>query len=888
MGESLLQTKLYAPPIRKALVTRPHLFEKLNASRNSKLILISAPAGFGKSTLVSSWLASDPNAAWLALDQEDNDPRVFWQYVVAAIQNVEPGFGIDAQQFLRSQKFVNSQPVLVSLLNEISENSLELRLVLDDYHLIDSQDVHDGLNFFIERMPPTVHLVLLTRIDPPISLGKLRASDDLVEIRSADLHFTIDDSVDLFRRVMNLDLHQDQVRALTGRTEGWVAGLQMAGLSIKKLDRPDQVAEFIDGFTGSHRHIFDYLTDEVLVHQSPETQTFLLQTSLLDQFNASLCKAVTGNENSQAMLEYLESSNLFLFPLDENRRWYRYHHLFATSLQRRLRHHPDLNQDKLNLLAADWFETHGMVDQAIKHLKDANNLGGVALLIKNNGAEALQPGRLNRLQGWLDTLPAEVVKNDALLASLQAWVYYFEHKSDQVFTWVEYVQHAVGQSLEESPASSFESWGTILGLQSWVACQRGDYQRGVQLAREALEKLPDSDHTWRGKIYIMLAEALAGGGRAAESIAAYEMSLQYNQEAGNWIATSAILANIWMTKVLRGHLIEAKQKLDQVIGTLWKLGQSINASTLRMARLVILYEQNDLNQVGLELSDLWKLIQFDSSIATARYDYLSSKYHTSMGEHDKAYLSLRKLEEAAVSWSTPDERARAIGDCMRIYLRMGERQKPEAWLNSIKYDRENLTLLRNDEYLAIADVLRFSDLPQARQEGLDLVDALLNYCDDLQIYGVKIEVYCLKALLLAAHDDMPAALSSLARAISAGEPEGYVRTFVDFGEPMAELLNEAISQDIHTTYAAFLLTQFPEGMGLHDDLKGQPDLIEPLSERELEVLSLLATHLSGPQIAERLHISPNTLKTHTRNIYKKLGVNSRDQAIIDARELDLL
>ena len=888
MDDSLLKTKLNAPPIRELRVHRPHLLEKLNVGLTKRLTLVSAPAGYGKSTLVRSWLVSQPATAWLALDQGDNEPRVFWQYLIAAIQTVEQGLGSDVQRFLRSQKFEEPQPVLVNILNELDEKSIELTLVLDDYHFIVSKDIHDSLNYFLEHKPPTVHLVLLTRVDPPFPLGRLRANDDLSEIRTADLQFRTDECNDFMSRVMNLDLDQDQIGVLNARTEGWIAGLQMAGLSIKGLVKPEQVAGFINDFTGSHRHIFDYLTDEVLAHQTQETRDFLMRTSILDRFNAPLCKAVTGNENSQAILEHLERSSLFLFPLDEDRHWYRYHHLFATLLQRRLKHRPDLMPASLNQLAADWFEAHGMVDLAIQHLQDANNPDDMARLIRQYGAEALQPGQLGRLQRWLDNLPADTVQNDVLLAGLQAWIYYFEQQTDQVFIWVGHIQRAVEQSPEQTNQSPIESWGTILGLQSWVACQRGDYRQGVQLAQEALDRLPSSDHTWRGKIYILLAEALAGEGRTAEAISAYELSLQYNQEAGNWIATSAILAAIWMTKVLRGYLHEGKQQLDQVILTLMKLGQAFNASILRMARLAILYEQNELDQVGTELADLWKYIKFDSTVAIARYYYLTAMYYAALGEHELAIRSLRSLEEAAVSWSTPDERARAIGGAMRIYLRLGERNKTDVWLRSVEFDPKNLTLLRNDEYLAIADVLRFSDSYQDRQDGLELVDALLEYCDELQIYSIKIEVYCLKALLIAVLDNTTAALTQLEPALSAGESQSYVRTFVDFGQPMEKLLEQAISHQIHNEYATFLLTQFTQTSGQQVNDKPWPGLNEPLSERELEVLALLASHLSGPEIADRLNISPNTIKTHIRNIYSKLGVNSRDQAVIKTQELNLL
>ncbi|MDX1436844.1 MAG: hypothetical protein R3335_08540, partial [Anaerolineales bacterium] len=750
MDTHLLKTKLNIPIIRHGIVARPDLIKKLNAGLSRRLTLVSAPAGYGKSTLVSWWLAGQSHGAWLALDRGDNDLRAFWQYMIAALQTTAPQFGRDAQQHLRSQQNLNPQPILVSLLNEISESSQEVRLVLDDYHVIDSQEIHDSLRFFVENLPRGLHLTLLTRVDPPLSLGRLRANAELSEIRMADLRFNAHESADFLRKVMKIDLNPEQVQALNTRTEGWVAGLQMAGLTIQELGQPQDVASFLKDFTGSQRHIFDYLTDEVLIHQPQNVKDFLIKTSILERFNASLSEAVTGTNNTQTILDHLENSNLFLFPLDENRQWYRYHHLFATLLQRRLQQHADISPAALHQSAAEWHEMRRSIDPALMHLQAAGNTEGMIRLIKQHGVEFLRPAKIHNLQSWLDSLPGETVKQDAHLAGLQAWIFYFEQDTDQVEVWANRAQRVIEEAANDRQLDDPQLWGSILGLQSWSASQQGDFNRGVRLAQEALDVLPPNAHTWRGINQLLLAEALAGTGATAESIAAYQQSLPYHVEGRNLITGSAIVAAIWMTRMLRGQLNQAREEFERLIERITEADQAYSAVFPRLARVSILYEQNNLSEVLDELDDLWAIVQFDLTYTSIRYHYFKARYYTAVGDRESVWQPIQEMEDILDRWSAVDERARSMGEVIRIYLRLGDKRRPESWLQSVDYDINNLTLLHINEYISIADVLLSRNTPESRQEALNLLNGVHTICDEAELYGMKIEVYCLQALLLAA------------------------------------------------------------------------------------------------------------------------------------------
>lgn len=886
MTGTLLRAKLIIPPARAAHVRRPQLVDRLIQGLDGKLTLVSAPAGYGKTTLVSSSLSKRLGAAWVSLDQGENDLGQFWRYVVNAIQTIDPHLSLDAERIVPTSEAAEIQPLLIGLLNEITDRAPNLILVLDDYHAIQSEEVHRSLDYFLEYMPPSVHIIVLTRIDPPLSLGRLRAEGSLTEIRSADLQFSVTEATDFLRSVMKLDLPQEQITLLRGRTEGWVAGLQMAGLSMRTMTRREELAAFVADFAGSHRHILDYLTDEVLAHQADDLQAFLLQTSILDPFNASLCAMLTGNDKSQEVLEYLESSNLFLFPLDENRQWYRYHHLFATLLQHRLAQRPTPERARLHRLAAAWLESHDMIDQAIKHHVEAGDKEEVARLIKQLGAETLQPGALHRLKGWLDRLSPEQLQNDAWLAALMAWVGFFEQQTEDVAIWVDHAHLAL--SMSETGTRDVQLFAMVLGLQAWLCSQRGEFDRAVALAEKALDILPEAVLLWRGKLYIFLGEALAGLGRTADALGAYERSLQYNDEAGNWVTASSIMAAIWMSIMLRGRLNEARSQYDRLITTVTGLGQSLSATILRLGRVAVLYEQNQLSAVGPELAEIAMLLRYGAGDMAIRVRYLQTIYLLANGQRDEAIRALARLEQGVLAWTTQYEQRLAMGRLMRVYIRLGDLRRARQWSQSIEIDLANLTLLRIEEYLALADIWRFDNSDQARHEGLELLLAAEQLCDEAEMFGIMIDINCLQALLLAATDDVDEALVAIGRALHRAENEGYVRTFIDFGQPMAELLEKAAAANIYPNQARFLLGQYSQETRPPAIGKDKPAIVESLSARELEVLALLATHLTGPEIAEQLAISTNTLKTHTRNIYGKLGVNGRNDAVVKAQALQLL
>ena len=861
---------------------------KLNAGLNRKVTLIAAPAGFGKTTLASFWLSQiDRPSVWISLDEDDNDLGRFFTYAAAAVEQVE-GTGRNLYNLLQSPQRATLKMLASALINDCTAAPDPFLLALDDYHVISNNDIFDATTFLIDHLPPQLHLLITSRTDPLLPWPRLRAGRELTELRMGDLRFSDQEAADYLRNLMGLELSSEQVAALEVRTEGWIAGLQMAALSMQGLEKKDGISAFIADFTGSHRYIFDYLTDEVLRQRPPNTRAFLLETSILDSFNASLCTAVTGQEDSGAILDALDRANLFLLPLDEKRQWYRYHHLFAAFLEHRLAQRPKEECDRLQQRAAQWFAAQGMPDQAIKHYNASADFKNIARIIRQYGAEILQPDQLNRLQDWLDALSSETIQADPWLAMLQAWIYYYEQQTEQVAVWVEYARQSLEEAVDLSQEELAYLRGILMSLRSWLASQLGDFNNGVRLAEDALAILPETAHVWRGIIYVFWGLSLFGLGRTAEAIAIYEKALQYGDRVGNWIATSAMNDAIAMTIIFRGLLNEGLFQLNKVVGVIMDAGQVASATNLRLTRLTILYERNDLQAVGSELAELRPFIRYGVGIEEMRYQYLTAKYYASAGDNQTALQALTQLEDSISSWTTPDEKARAEAAIMRIYLRLDLLEKPFDWLSSFVVDPQNLTFVRITEYLAVADIARFVDSAETQQLALELMGAVLDLCDEAGASGFKIEIYCLQALLLAEAQDIQRAISAIDRALALAEPERYSRTFIDFGQPMASLLNQAIMANCHPQYAGFLLTQFAPEQDPPINRNMKQNTIDPLSEREMDVLPLLATHLSGPEIADQLHISINTLKTHTRNIYSKLNVNGRSDAVVKARELGLL
>jgi len=711
----------------------------------------------------------------------------------------------------------------------------------------------------------------------------LRVRDELTEIRAADLRFSAEEVQQFFDNTTQLSLTTHNTTSIEQRTEGWAVGLQLAALALKRTHNID---DFVANFSGSHRYVMDYLTDEVLNQLSEAENWFLLHTSILESMCADLCNAITGREDSQAQLEQLEAINLFLIPLDYERRWYRYHHLFATLLQHRLRQLPQDEQNALHLRAAKWYENNGMIDAAMKHHKSAENIEGIVKIIGNHARESIMVGNIMQVQGWLHNLPEELVRENLLLAGLQAWMHYFMQQSEQTAKWINHANVALQQMLPMPDEHYIHAWGSMIALQAWVAIQRGDWQAAIQITQDAIEKLPESMLAERGMNYAFLAEALAASGNPADANAAYNMSIQYNETGGNWIAVTGMTSSIADMYLAQGHLQQAKVLLDDIIEKVTALGQPKSTSNPRTFRLKIWHELNKLDEMREELAIVWQMVQYDVSKATVPYHLMAAIYYVAQGNHEDAVDELQQVEVEIQDWTMLHDKAIILAQIMRVYIQLGLLEKPLEWLKSTEITINNLDYLRIKIYLAAVDVLRFVE--QSGDNALELITQLHQLCATVSAVGFRLDVYCLEALHMARIGDSLGALSPLREALIIAEQAGYIRSFVRYGEPMAHLLYEASARKIHTDYAGFLLAQFPDIEANQQNSQPQQGLIEPLSEREIEILNLLAEGLSNQEIANRVYLTVNTIKVHNRNIFGKLNVKNRTQAVAKGRQLGIV
>jgi LuxR family maltose regulon positive regulatory protein len=912
MATPLLTTKLYVPRARPELVSRPRLTEQLNEGLTRKLTLVSAPAGFGKTTLLSEWLSDwrlpiadsrlgtdsdsianrkskieNPPVAWLSLDEGDNDPARFWAYLIAALQTVQADIGKAALAMLQSPQPLPVEAVLTALINEIAVVPHPFVLVLDDYHLIHTLPIHSALAFLLDHLPPNMHLVMASRADPPLPLARLRGRDQLTELREADLRFTTDEAAAFLNQVMGLELSDEDVAALEARTEGWIAGLQMAALSMQ--GRKD-IPGFIAAFTGSHRYILDYLMEEVFRQQPAAVQDFLLKTSILDRFTASLCDAVwkldagdwkleirdtppTSNfqplTSSQQVLEYLEHSNLFIVPLDESRQWYRYHHLFADLLRHQLQvaglQHlvPHLHKR-----ASQWYEAAGFPADAVQHALAGSHWERAATLISDVNETMLKRGELITLLGWLQALPDEVVRARPPLCLHCGWALILTGQLDAAESYLAQAEQA---AQDDAP---FLGW--IVAAQAFIARMRGDDRRTIELSPRALSLLPSNALAPRSVVAMNLGIAHWSSGHLTEAEQALTAAYHAAQQSGNDYVRLTALGFLGLIQATWGKLHRAAESFRQAIGA----GEQLPPVALAAA---------DHLQQGIELGQRSGNLE----IQIGGYRTLA-RLKQAQGDASAALDALQKAHQLARERDVPPlERARNAACHVQIALAQDDMATAIRWAEQVTQDADaspfypllDLTparlLLAQNEKAAAAEQLA------ARYETALRADWQ---------FGV-VEVRVLQAL---AAPTSTAALSFLADTLMLAQPEGYVRTFVDKGEPMAALLEEAASQDIAPEYVGKLLAaldlerskfQIP-GSGPLPSLKPetlQPEtLVEPLSERELKVVCLLADGLTNQEIAQALFVSVNTVKTHLKNIYSKLGVHNRREATAQAKKLGLL
>jgi LuxR family transcriptional regulator, maltose regulon positive regulatory protein len=887
MSIPILATKLYVPPPRSKVVLRPNLIERLNEglSANRKLTLISAPAGFGKTTLISQWVATCGRPdAWLALDEGDSNPTCFLAYLVAALQTAAPKIGKGVMSSLLSPQPPPIESILTTLLNEITSIPDNFVLVLDDYHILDAKPVDDALTFLLEHLPTQMHLVIATREDPHLPLARLRARGQLTELRAADLRFTPAEAAEFLNRIMGLNLSAEDIAALENRTEGWIAGLQLAALSMQGYK---DTSGFIKSFTGSHHFVLDYLLEEVLQQQSESIQTFLLRTSILSRLCAPLCDAVLidTSVSGQETLEYLERANLFIVPLDNERRWYRYHHLFGDLLRQRLHQSvasPTRNEGmvvaELHSRASQWYEDHGLEIEAFQHAAAANDIERAERLIEGKGMPLHFRGTVNVILEWLSSLPKTVLDARPLLWVRYATLSLVTSQTTGVEERLQAAEAAIqGAELDDRTRDMV---GQIAAARATLALSRYQAETMIAQARRALEYLHPDNLTFRFTAVWTLAFAnLLQGDRAAAG-RGYSESLSISQASRDIFSTILAATGLGQVQELENQLYSAADSYRRVLQLAGDLPLP-NASEAHLGLARIFYEWNDLDAAEQHGQQSLQLAR--------QYDKVIDRFVICQVFLARLILARGDVAGAAAMLAEAEQSVRRNNFVYRM---------PEVAAARV------LTLLHQGNLTAAAHLAQTHDLPLSRARiflaqgdpsaALAVLEPLRQQMEAKGWEDERLKAMILQAVALQAHGEKDQAVQLLGEALALAEPGGFIRIFVDEGAPMVQLLRAASVHKILPDYVAKLLAaleaeqpETQEKPGLSPASPGQP-LTEPLSQRELEVLQLLAQGLSNREISERLFLALDTVKGHNRLIFSKLQVQRRTEAVARARELGLL
>jgi LuxR family maltose regulon positive regulatory protein len=920
-GSDLLETKLYARPARANLVSRPRITRLLDDGLCASLILVSAPAGFGKTTLLAEWLSSKDQrgrqkeeveetkgllhpfkSTWLSLDVADNDPARFWTYVILSLQAIHDELGETALAQLRSPQPPPAQLILPTLLNEIESLHARAVLVLDDYHVITSTAVHSTLTFFLENLPPTLRLVISTRSDPPIPMAKLRSRGQVVEVRADKLRFTPDEAAAFLTQTMGLALSSEQVAALAERAEGWIAGLQMAALSMQGRDA-ERVDAFIRAFAGTNRFIMDYLLEEVLAREPEEIQTFLLRTAILNRLSGPLCDAVIGNHpegtgvlDGQGMLEMLERRNLFVVPLDDDRRWYRYHHLFADLLQTQLQKSLGVqNVARLHLRAAEWYEQNGSILDAIHHASIASDDELVERLIKQNYLEMMNRGEMSWVRFWMGNLSKELIYR-------RPWLCLYEAMNRSWFGQLEEADLLLNEAetrirAEGSAPGAQAMLGYHAYVKSRVTAMQGDTRRAIEFCLSARGNAPVDSLGLQIDFSITLGYEyfLCGDFINADKILNETIRLGYRARAiNNPVAAYCLLAR---SQVYQGRLHEADARLQKAAQLIHEAeGQHLGAVGLvEVEAAALLCEWNDVEQAFVRLKKGLDYLPWWGKADDFCLAYITlARIQRARGNRTDAVGAVEKAAQLFQTCGVFSEAHSAVEAAqVKLWLLQGDWPAVDRWADTV------------DKHLGSHESFRFEDeltqITQTRvfvaQNKLDEAVSLLSSLEKNARAGGRqgrlVEILLLKALAMQILGESAQASAILEKSLGLAKPEGFIRVFLDEGKPMQVLLTQWLA---HTgagplrSYGLHLLSQFKaeiQATAAQGKDCRTGDLVEPLTHRELEVLQLICAGDSNQTIADKLVITVSAVKKHTGNILGKLGVTSRAQAMVKARELGL-
>jgi LuxR family transcriptional regulator, maltose regulon positive regulatory protein len=924
MSSPLLATKFFFPPPRPEQVSRPRLLARLDECLTRKLALVCAPAGYGKSTLIVEWTSKIPDArvGWLSLDAGENDPTRFLSYLITSMQQAMPSTGERALAMLcsprvGSTKVLPSETLLNLLVNDLAMTTDPIVLILEDYHVIQAEAIHQYIAYLLDHLPANVHLVLTSRAEPPLPLARLRVRGQLVEVRTEDLRFTEDEANEFLNRSMRLSLDNNKVALLSTRTEGWIAGLLMAAVSML---RREDVDAFINDFTGSNRYIMDYLVEEVLQQQPDHILLFLNYTCPLDRLCGELCDEVMAEAfdyagspgvelpfPSSSLLSSLERANLFIVPLDDRQEWYRYHRLFADLLRKRLGLASPELVPRIHQKASQWFERKGNMPEAIDHCFLAGNFERAASLIEQAAETILRRSETSLLLKWVEKIPESLMITRPRLGLFHALALII---SSQKY---EQVEARLVQAQEAPPEGALA--GEVATVQGLLTMMRGEIQRSIHLSRRALEDLPEERLLFKclaadnlGMCYVLV-------GDMPSAIPAFEETVTLARRSGNIMMAAGALSNLAGLQYLQGHMRDAWVNYQKIV----ELSTDTGGRRLPVAGKALIglgelaREWNDLEAAANYLSEAVELLSHFVEIGLV-ICYLSlARVMQAQEDWEKAWELLSKAQELALeSTSIPiDDRLVEVTQAL-FWIRQGNYEQAFSWSQKRKLDENVLAEIRRSagslgyemlepEYLVLARLLIVQGQPE---KALSILTAIQAF-DEQKGRGRRlVEVLCLQAIAYQARGEIDTALSVLQCSLALGKQEGFVRTFIDEGEPVLHLLTLAIQRGIEPEYATWLKASMqakqphtqksiqPSAVSRHfppiSSEKPFADVIEPLSGREIEVLQLIALGLSNSEIGARLVISLSTVKGHTANIYSKLGVNNRTQAVSKARQIGIL
>jgi LuxR family transcriptional regulator, maltose regulon positive regulatory protein len=912
MGSTpVLATKLFAPARRPQLVARPRVAGRLDTTLEPghRLTLVSAPAGFGKTTLLGDWLTDldqrqpDARVGWLSLDDGDNDLTRFMAHLVAALQGAQ----LDVDAAVLESLSTASADALTTLVNDVTrageqELGKQWVVVLDDYHVIEASDVHEAVTFLLDHLPDHLHLVMATRADPPLPVARLRGRGQLTEVRAADLRFTPSEAREFLNQVMGLELTEADVDALEDRTEGWIAGLQLAALSLRGIEDRGEVADFIQAFTGSNRFVIDYLADEVLARQRPQVRDFMLRTAILDRLNGLLCDVVTGGTDGTRTLADLERGNLFVVSLDAERSWYRYHHLFADVLHARLlAEHPE-QVPELHNRASVWFAGRGLVADAVRHALAAEDFDRAAYLIE----EALPQIRPTRQDGllltWVRALPEPVVRRSPVLCILSSWSLLMSGDLDAAESRLDDAEAALAAGARDQDLAA--TWAdtddlrtapaTVSVYRAALAQARGDVAGTVRHARHVLDLAGPEDHFLRGAGGGYLGLAAWASGNVEEALSTFSDAVRSLHAAGNLVDaldTTIPLADMW---VATGKPSRARRLYEQALQTVTANGPPYPRATadLHVGLAELDRELDDLTSAEEHL-ELARVFGERASITENRYRryVVMAQVRAAGGDYDTATSLLDQAEAQYRRGFYPEVRPIAAMKA-RVQIAAGDLSSAGAWADDqgISID-DQPDYLREFAHLTLVRLLLAQHAADQRAAVLDLLDRLHDTAVEAGRDGSVREIRVLQALAHHARGDLPQALAALRRSfVDTPEPDSYTRLYLDEGAPMLSLLHDAARAPDPVVQAQTRRLFERATPSVVAAAEPQQALAEPfpLSHRELQVLRLLDGELTGPEIARELYVTVNTLRTHTKRIFTKLDVTTRAAAVRRGHERGLL